>query len=304
MASIHSWVKAARLRTLPLALSSIILGGALAAFEYRMHWLVLLLSILTALFLQVLSNFANDYGDSEKGTDNQHRVGPTRTVQSGEITPFQMRKGMVVTGALSLIFGLTLVFVGTLGIPVWKTILFILLGVACIAAAIKYTVGERAYGYRGLGDIFVFLFFGLTGVVGSFFLHTQHLFWGAWLLGAAVGLFSTGVLNLNNMRDVVNDFNSGKNTIPVRIGFNKSKLYHLGLIGGGFLCSILFTALYFQNVWMLLPYISLYFFWKDIQCILRIKEPKLLDPYLKKLSVSTLIFVVLHSISFIVCVAF
>ena len=268
-----------------------------------MHWTVLLLSVVTALFLQVLSNFANDYGDSEKGTDNQHRVGPTRTVQSGEITPAQMRKGMVVAASLALVVGLALVFVGTIGIPIWKTLLFIILGLACIAAAVKYTVGETAYGYRGLGDLFVFIFFGLTGVVGTFFLHTQHLFWGAWLLGAAVGLFSTGVLNLNNMRDIVNDFNSGKYTIPVRLGFNKSKLYHLGLIGGGFLCSMLFTAFYFQNIWMLLPYLSLYLFAKDLKAILLTKDPKLLDPYLKKLSISTLIFVVLHSVAFIACVA-
>lgn len=301
MASIKSWVKAARLRTLPLALSSIILGSTLSAFEYQMHWDIFALSILTALFLQVLSNFANDYGDSEKGTDNQHRVGPTRTVQSGEITPAQMRKGMLTMGLLALLTGLYLVYRGTYEIPIWKTILFVVLGLGCIAAAVKYTVGENAYGYRGLGDLFVFLFFGLTGVVGTFFLQTQHLYWGAWLLGAAVGFFSVGVLNLNNMRDIVNDRNSGKQTIPVRLGFNRSKLYHMILIGSGFLCSAIFTGLYFQNLWMLLPYLSVFIFSKDLKAIILTKEPSMLDPYLKKLSIATLIFVVLHSVSFIIC---
>lgn len=301
LASLKSWIKAARLRTLPLALSSIILGSTLAAFEYQIKWKVLVLSVLTALFLQVLSNFANDYGDSEKGTDNEKRVGPKRTVQAGEITPKQMRFGMTLMAGLALVFGLILVFVGTDGIPVWKTIVFIVLGLLCIVAAVKYTVGEGAYGYRGLGDLFVFIFFGLTGVVGTFFLHTQQLFWGAWLLGGAVGFFSIGVLNLNNMRDVVNDRNSGKMTIPVRLGFNRSKLYHLILIAMGFLCSGIFTVCYFQNIWMLLPYLSLLLFYKDLKAIVDIRDPGLLDPFLKRLSISTLIFVLLHSVAFVAC---
>lgn len=254
-----------------------------------------MLALVTALFLQVLSNFANDYGDSEKGTDNQHRVGPKRTVQSGEVTSQEMKAAMAVMGILALISGLILVFVGTKGIAVWKTILFILLGLGCIAAAVKYTVGDKAYGYRGLGDLFVFLFFGLTGVVGTYFLSTQQVFWGAWLLGGAVGCFSVGVLNLNNMRDIVNDRASGKMTIPVRLGFNRAKLYHLGLIAGGFLLALIHTLSYFQSFWMLIPYLSLFLYIKDLKQIVGTKEPALLDPYLKKLSISTLIFVILYS---------
>jgi 1,4-dihydroxy-2-naphthoate polyprenyltransferase len=278
-----------------LALSSIILGGALAAFEFQVRWDILVLSLITALFLQILSNFANDYGDSEKGTDNQHRVGPKRTVQSGEITPAQMRKAMLVMALLALASGLTLVFVGTKGIAVWKTILFVVLGLGCIAAAVKYTVGEKAYGYRGLGDLFVFIFFGLTGVVGTYFLSTQQVFCGAWLLGSSVGLFSVGVLNLNNMRDIENDRNSGKLTIPVRLGLKRAKLYHIGLIGGGLLFALIHTAAYFQCCWMLLPYLSIFLFIRDLKEIILIKNPVLLDPYLKKLSLSTLVFVLLYS---------
>lgn len=296
MSSIQSWLKAARLRTLPLALSSIILGGALAAFEFRPRWDILALSLITALFLQILSNFANDYGDSEKGTDNQHRVGPERAIQSGEITPAQMRRAMVVMALCALASGLTLVFVGTKGIDVWKTVLFIVLGLGCIAAAVKYTVGEKAYGYRGLGDLFVFIFFGLTGVVGTYFLSTQQVFWGAWLLGASVGLFSMGVLNLNNMRDIANDRNSGKMTIPVRMGFNRAKLYHVLLIGGGLFFALLHTAIYFQSCWMLLPYLASVRFVRDLKEVVLTKDPALLDPYLKKLSLATLVFVVLYSI--------
>ena len=302
MASIKSWLKAARLRTLPLALSSILLGTFLAAFEYHMRWDVLILSIITALFLQVLSNFANDYGDFEKGTDNIHRIGPQRTVQSGEITAKQMRKAMGITASMALLFGLILVFIGTAGVPVWKTILFIVLGLGCIVAAVKYTVGNNAYGYQGYGDVFVFVFFGLTGVVGTFYLHTQQLFFGAWLLGAVVGCFSVGVLNLNNMRDIVNDRNSGKNTIPVRMGFNMSKLYQSLLIGGGFLLSIIFTLLYFQCWWMLLPYCSVLLFYKDLKAIFSVKEPRLLDPFLRRLSIATLVYVLLFGIGLILCI--
>ena len=295
LSSFKSWLKAARLRTLPLALSSIILGGALAAFEFQARWDILALALVTALFLQILSNFANDYGDSEKGTDNQHRVGPKRTVQSGEISPAQMRKAMVVMALLALASGLTLVFVGTKGIAIWKTLLFIVLGLGCIAAAVKYTVGEKAYGYRGLGDLFVFIFFGLTGVVGTYFLSTQQVFWGAWLLGSSVGLFSVGVLNLNNMRDIVNDRNSGKLTVPVRLGFNRAKLYHIGLIGGGLLFALIHTVTYFQCCWMLLPFLSVFLFVRDLKEIVLIKDPAMLDPYLKKLSLSTFVFVLLYS---------
>lgn len=254
------------------------------------------MSLITALFLQILSNFANDYGDSEKGTDNQHRVGPERAIQSGEITPAQMRRAMVVMALCALASGLTLVFVGTKGIDVWKTVLFIVLGLGCIAAAVKYTVGEKAYGYRGLGDLFVFIFFGLTGVVGTYFLSTQQVFWGAWLLGASVGLFSMGVLNLNNMRDIANDRNSGKMTIPVRMGFNRAKLYHVLLIGGGLFFALLHTAIYFQSCWMLLPYLASVRFVRDLKEVVLTKDPALLDPYLKKLSLATLVFVVLYSI--------
>ncbi|WP_320053560.1 1,4-dihydroxy-2-naphthoate octaprenyltransferase [uncultured Acetobacteroides sp.] len=295
MSSRKSWVKAARLRTLPLALSSIILGGALAAFEFHARWDILALSLVTALFLQILSNFANDYGDSEKGTDNQHRVGPKRTIQSGEITPAQMRRAMVVMALLALASGLTLVFVGTMGIAIWGIALFIVLGLCCIAAAVKYTVGEKAYGYRGLGDLFVFIFFGLTGVVGTYFLSTQQVFLGAWLLGSSVGLFSVGVLNLNNMRDIANDRNSGKLTLPVRMGFKKAKIYHICLIGGGLLFALVHTIAYYQCCWMLLPYLSIVLFIRDLKEIILVKDPVLLDPYLKKLSLSTLAFVLLYS---------
>ncbi len=267
----------------------------MAAFEFHARWDILALSLVTALFLQILSNFANDYGDSEKGTDNQHRVGPKRTIQSGEITPAQMRRAMVVMALLALASGLTLVFVGTMGIAIWGIALFIVLGLCCIAAAVKYTVGEKAYGYRGLGDLFVFIFFGLTGVVGTYFLSTQQVFLGAWLLGSSVGLFSVGVLNLNNMRDIANDRNSGKLTLPVRMGFKKAKIYHICLIGGGLLFALVHTIAYYQCCWMLLPYLSIVLFIRDLKEIILVKDPVLLDPYLKKLSLSTLAFVLLYS---------
>lgn len=296
MAHFKSWLKAARLRTLPLALSSIFLGIFLAAFRGNLNMVISSLCISTALFLQILSNFANDYGDARKGTDNENRVGPKRTVQSGEISASQMLKAMFITSLISCISGLFLVILGTEGIAWWKTFLFLALGLSCVLAAIKYTVGNSAYGYYGFGDLFVFIFFGLTGVVGTYFLQSKELFAGAWLMGASVGCFSVGVLNLNNIRDIENDRYSGKMTLPVRMGAKKAKIYHALLIAGGFLFALCFVLMYFTSFWMLLGFVSLPLFLKDIKEIFQTKEACLLDPYLKKLSISTLFFVFLFGL--------
>ncbi|MDP4206218.1 MAG: 1,4-dihydroxy-2-naphthoate polyprenyltransferase [Bacteroidota bacterium] len=299
MNNIHSWIKAARLRTLPLSLSCIFMGCFLAAYNQTFNRTVAILAVLTTLFLQILSNFANDYGDSEKGTDNEHRIGPKRTVQAGEITPKAMQAGIMIMAALASISGLFLVLTGIHGMNQIKVTLFLILGLAAIIAALKYTVGDKPYGYMGLGDFFVFLFFGLTGVSGTYFLHAQTVNADIWLMASSIGLFSIGVLNLNNMRDIENDRNSGKHTIPVRLGNRKAKLYHTALILSGMICGLIYLILNYQSPVQLLFILSFPFFIIQLVQICKTEEPRMLDPYLKKLSLSTLLYTLLFGIGFL-----
>ena len=299
MASPKSWAKAARLRTLPLAMSGIMMGAALSYFDSRFQVKVTVLAIVTALFIQIFSNFANDYGDSQKGTDNQHRVGPKRTVQSGEISPKQMKVGMVVLIALSLTTGIWLVAEGTKGLDLTTFLLFLAFGIVALIAAYRYTAGSNPYGYAGLGDVAVFLFFGILPVVGTYFLNAHQLNPEIFLPAVSIGLFSTGVLNLNNMRDIENDRNSGKNTMVVRMGSAKSKHYHTSLIAIGWLAAILFVVLRFQTVYQAIFFLTLPLFVNDLLKIKRIQEPRQLDPFLKKLSIATLLFTVLFGIGII-----
>jgi len=299
MAAVKSWIKAARLRTLPLAMSGILMGAALSYFDSAFQTKVTVLAIVTALFIQIFSNFANDYGDSQKGTDNQHRVGPKRTVQSGEISPKQMKVGMVVLIVLSLVTGIWLVAEGTKGLDLTTFLLFLAFGIVALIAAYRYTAGTNPYGYAGLGDVAVFLFFGILPVVGTYFLNAHQLNPEIFLPAISIGLFSTGVLNLNNMRDIENDRNSGKNTVVVRMGSNKSKHYHTCLIVIGWITAVTFVALRFQSVYQAIFLLTLPLFINDLIKINRIKEPRQLDPFLKKLSIATLLFTVLFGIGII-----
>lgn len=299
MTSFSSWIKAARLRTLPLAMSGILMGSFLALMAGDFNARVTILAIITALFIQIFSNFANDYGDSQKGTDNQHRVGPRRTVQSGEITPVQMKTGMAVMIALSLAFGIWLIAEGTKGLDLRSFMLFLAFGIAALIAAYRYTAGSNPYGYAGLGDIAVFLFFGILPVVGTYFLNTHTVSVGVILPAISIGLFSTGVLNLNNMRDIENDRNSGKKTMVVRMGSARSRDYHNSLILIGWMTALVFVAIVYHSPWELLFLITLPLFIRDLVKIKRIKEPRQLDPFLKKLSIATLLFTLLFGIGII-----
>ena len=243
------WIHAFRLRTLPLALSNSIIGSCLAAADDKFRWSIFGLAALTTVLLQIMSNMANDYGDFVNGKDTAERIGPKRMVQSGEITPKTMLRGIITIGMLCAVSGVVLIIIGTEGIPVTNMLLFGLLGLAAIAAAIKYTVGKNPYGYRGLGDLFVFIFFGLVGVIGTYFLHTQSFRWELLLPASAIGMLSTGVLNMNNMRDYEADKNAGKKTIVVAMGVKKAAFYHLFLVGGAALLTILYTLLNYHSVW-------------------------------------------------------
>lgn len=299
MASLKSWVKAARLRTLPLTVSGILTGAALAGLDEGFNLKVTILAIVTALFIQIFSNFANDYGDFQKGTDNDHRVGPRRTVQGGEITPGQMRNGMIVLALLSLASGIWLVVEGTKGLSLQVFGIYIALGILALIAAFKYTAGSNPYGYAGLGDLAVFLFFGLLPVVGAYFLNTHQIGWLIFLPAISIGLFSTGVLNLNNMRDIENDRNSGKNTMIVRMGSSKGKIYQTLLISGGMLAAVFFSLFHFKSAYQWLFLLSSPLFVRDLVQINRILEPRQFDPFLKKLSLTTLLFTVLFGIGVI-----
>lgn len=296
---ISTWIEAARLRTLPLAMSSIITGSALARFDGTFNWCVFMPALLTAVFLQILSNLANDYGDAVKGTDNTGRIGPSRAVQSGAITPAQMKKGIAFTAFAAVFTGIWLVREGLDSLPLVDYIVFLFLGLASVIAALTYTLGKKPYGYSGFGDIAVFLFFGLIGVLGTYFLHRHELSLEAALMAAVIGLFSMGVLNLNNMRDMENDRRCGKITIAVKLGMAGAKTYHLFLIISGLLGATVFTALHFKSVGQLAIFLIFPIFIRDIHAVSKIKDHRELDPFLKKLSLSTFIFSILFGIGLV-----
>lgn len=300
MATPKSWIKAARPRTLPLALSGIIMGCGLAWSVGSVHMLVSVLAIITATLIQIFSNFANDYGDSQRGTDNQFRIGPTRTMQSGEISKKEMEKGMFVIGGLSLLVGLGLVYFGTWHHSKIIFLSFIGFGILSLLAAYFYTAGRKSYGYIGLGDLFVFLFFGLLPVAGVFYLNANYLPESIFLPAITTGLFSTGVLNLNNMRDIENDRNSGKITLPVRMGKKNSRIYHNLMILGGWISSIIFISIQQNSIWKWLFILTFPIFIIDLVKINGTKNDKELDPFLKRLALSTLVFTLLFCTGLII----
>ncbi len=284
----NKWIKAFRLRTLPLAFSCIIMGSGLAAADGQLNGLVFGLALITTLFLQILSNLANDYGDFVKGTDNTNRVGPDRTLQAGLITKKQIVKAMWVISLLCSIFGVWLIYEGTLGLELRKAGLFAVLGLAAMGAAIKYTMGKNPYGYSGFGDLFVFLFFGWLGVIGSYFLHTHTLYLRLLLPASAIGLFTTAVLNINNMRDHEADAKMGKNTLVVQMGFQWAKKYHFFLNFIGILFVMAYTIPDIKAVWVFL--FGFILFLKPTRKILRSNDFKSFDPYLKKQAIATFFF--------------
>jgi len=293
------WINAFRLRTLPLSLSSILLGSFLAFRDGYFSWSVFLLASLTTLFLQILSNLANDYGDSQNGIDNKYRIGPARTVQSGQIKAREMRLMVILFMVLTLISGSLLVFTGTREIASIYTILYFLMGFAAIAAAIKYTVGKNPYGYQGLGDLFVFVFFGLIGVGGTYFLHTNHFPPDILLPATSVGLLSAGVLNLNNMRDRISDQRSGKRTLAVILGKQRVKVYHLILLAGSVLTGMIYTIMHFESLYQFSFLTTIPLLFKNIREVMFNTIPAELDPELKKLALTTLIFAVTFGVGYI-----
>ena len=285
----NSWIKAARLRTLPLSLAGIVLAGFLAIYAKKFDSLIFIFSIITASLFQILSNFANDYGDGVKGTDNEHRIGPERAVQSGEITHKNMKNAIIITAILSFFSALFLVLYSFDFKHIFIIFFYLVLGILAIASAIKYTVGHYAYGYFGMGDFFVLVFFGLVSVIGGYYLYTKQFDWTLLFPAISIGLLSAGVLNLNNMRDIENDKKSDKNTIPVKIGLDNAKKYHIILI---ILPLFLLQAYNFHHLhsyWQWLFFIPYLFLIKHILKVIQIDNSKDFDPELKKLAIATFI---------------
>jgi 1,4-dihydroxy-2-naphthoate octaprenyltransferase len=281
------WVRAARLRTLPLSVSGILAGTALARdFGFSDPTLFGLL-LATTIAYQITSNFANDYGDGIKGTDNDTRIGPRRVLQSGALSAERLKKGIWSSIAVSILLTLCTLWRAFGMESLGYFCLFLLLGGFAIWAAIRYTVGSNAYGYRGLGDLFVFLFFGLVSVMGSLFLYTQQWYPQALFPAVAIGSLSTAVLNLNNLRDSESDRISGKNTLVVQMGYRNGVRYHFALCLLAFisiLCFVLLQKEILPMAWALLPFAVVAV---HLGRVLRTKDPSRLDPELKKLALST-----------------
>ena len=303
---VKSFIKAARLRTLPLSVSGIIVGSILgnellqnkATINESTSILVssiFWLAILTTIGFQVLSNFANDYGDGIKGTD-KNRTGEARMVSSGAITPKQMKSAMIITTFITLIIALVLIYVAFGSENFGYSLLFFGLGIASIAAAIKYTVGNSAYGYSGFGDVFVFIFFGLLSVVGSYFLYTKYINFEIFLPAISIGLLSTAVLNLNNLRDQTEDKKNNKKTLVVKLGNEKAKKYHYFLILGALVVSLIYVFLDFTSVYQLVFLIAYIPLIKNMKTVAQNIIPAELDSELKKVALSTFLFAILFGI--------
>lgn len=290
------WIEAARLRTLPLSVSGIIVGSVYALANPTeniltptevFNWRLFAFAILTTLGLQILSNFANDYGDGMKGTDNEDRIGPKRAIQSGVITPAAMKRAIVITAGLTLLSAILLIYYAFEDTNLWYSLFYLVLGILAIASAIRYTVGNSAYGYRGYGDVFVFVFFGLVSTLGVNFLYSKQLDFVLVLPATAIGLLSVAVLNLNNMRDEASDRKAGKNTLVVKMGAANAKMYHYFLIVGAMVLVVVFAVLenfHFDQYLFLVTYIPLT---KHLITVSKNQEPRALDPELKKVALST-----------------
>lgn len=293
MSTVKVWIQAARLRTLPLSFSGIMVGTALASRQGFFEVDIFVLALLTTVGFQVLSNFANDYGDGVKGTDSTDRIGPARVLQSGLLTQAALQKGIGIVIIFTLLSAITLLYRAFGFENLLYSFLFFLLGIFGIWAAIRYTIGNRPYGYRGWGDVFVFLFFGLVGVLGSLFLYTKNLPWNAFLPAVGIGVLCVGVLNLNNLRDVVSDKKHGKYTLVVRMGFANGKIYHLLLLLTAFLCFLAYTWMEQIALWQsyyMLAFLPIAF---HLRKVMTTHEPKNLDSELKKLVLSTFLIAVL-----------
>lgn len=288
------WIDAARLRAFPLAMSCIGMGGFLAAERGVFDPVILGWALITTILLQLTSNLANDLGDTQHGADHSDREGPKRAVQQGLISTGSMKKAVIITALLSFISGGILIY---LGVDTTKdALIFLALGLIAILAAIGYTMGTKPYGYLGLGDLSVFIFFGWTGVVGSYYLQSHMISWDVFLPASACSFFSVAVLNINNIRDIDSDRSAGKYTLALRLGKEGSRWYHLSLLIAGLLCAVVYTVIQ-EGSWLFMlafPFIA----FNGYQTFKR-RTATELDPLVRQMAFTSLIFVVLFGVSLI-----
>lgn len=292
---VKAWIQAFRLRTLPLAFSCIFMGAILANSAGAFSVSIFIWSLITTLFLQILSNLANDYGDADSGVDGTHRQGPKRMVSSGVITKSTMKKALIIFSLLSLLSGLYLIFLA-FGENWQQVLVFLIIGLGAIAAAIKYTVGKRPYGYAGFGDLFVLIFFGWVGVLGSYFLYTQDIDLLILLPATSCGLLAVGVLNVNNIRDIESDRQSGKHSIPVRLGREKAVVYHWFILSASLISAVLYVVLSHSGIFAYLFLLTSPLIFINARAVKVKQTSQELDPFLKQLALSTLLFVILFGL--------
>ncbi|GAA4970109.1 1,4-dihydroxy-2-naphthoate octaprenyltransferase [Algibacter aquimarinus] len=300
MKKVSIWISSMRLRTLPLSLSGIILASSFAVYNGVFKWSICILAILTTLSFQILSNLANDYGDGLKGTDNKNRVGPERAIQSGKISPDEMLNAIKLNVLFAICLSTCLIYCAFGVTNFTLTATFFVLGTLSIIAAIRYTVGTNAYGYKALGDIFVFIFFGLVSVIGCYVLFAKRIDAVVYLPAITIGLLSTAVLNLNNMRDIKNDETSNKMTLAVKLGSKKVKIYHYILIISAIVLSLMFGLLFYTSSYNLIFTITYIPLIIHLNKVNKNSDPKDLDPELKKLALTTVLLSILMGIAYLI----
>ena len=292
---IKNWILASRLRTLPLALSCIIMGSACAYLLGGFKSNIFIAAIITTILLQILSNLANDYGDGMKGSD-ANRIGPERMLQSGKISPAAMKTAIIICAIASLLMGIYLIYLSDLSVS--KSFGFLLIGIGALLAAVYYTIGKISYGYKKLGDFVVLVFFGLVGVVGVFYLYIHDFNISVLLPALCIGLCSVAVLHLNNMRDATNDLKAGKYTIANSLGMEKSKLYFHLLIFTALSSLFVFTYLRNHYFWNDYLYMIIYPVFINVMWKVQKSEAEILfDQFLKPIAISTFLLSCLFALS-------
>lgn len=304
--NLYNWLQAARLRTLPLSISGILLGSFIARWRLieiggNWDWRIFALAMLVTLLYQILSNFANDYGDGVRGTDRfRDKNAEKRAVASGTISVKQMKMAVISTAILAIIMTITLLYIAFIPNYIFEFYVFIGLGILCILAAVGYTMGKKPYGYLGLGDIMVFIFFGWISVGGSYSLFTKAWSWDILLPASAIGMLSVAVLNLNNMRDLESDKLAGKNTLALRLGFKRAMIYQIVLMQLPLILVLIFlmkNELQFKGNYYAFMVMILFFPMTAMRRkIMKVKSPKELDPFLKQVGIITLMMAILLAI--------
>jgi len=247
--AIRIWVMAARLRTLPAAIAPVLVGTSLALGDGTFHPVTFVAALLGAIFIQVGTNLSNDYSDARRGADTEDRLGPVRVTAGGLVPPRQVLIATYVSFGLAVACGAYLIAVAG-----WA---LLAVGAASILAGVLYTGGPRPYGYEGLGELFVFLFFGIVAVVGSYFVQVQSLPWEAFVCAVPVGLLASAILVVNNVRDLETDRRAGKRTLAVRLGRERTRDLYVAMLAGAFVTAPLPWPLGSMDAWLLLPWLAL-----------------------------------------------